>query len=193
MTNVRRVGVVQPGESWSCVLDILQASGRVVHADTRRVSCRPAIRDACAADAGRRRVRRSGQGGSEVAHVRALEAGAYGIQIVLFDRPDHKPGKYSLTLGAVRDLTEEEVANVKSEKEILAIEARWEKAGDAADAPTLSDTSRPRVLAGDGLRHKEFHVNCRAPWLSLGPAARSLSRLVTRTAAEPRHPVRNQI
>ena len=86
-----------------------------------------------------------GRGGSEVAHVRALDAGAYRIQIVLFDRPDHKPGKYSVTLSAVRDLTAEEVANAKSEKEILAIEARWEKAGDTADIPT-----RDAILRRDG-------------------------------------------
>lgn len=86
-----------------------------------------------------------GRGGAEVAHVRALDAGAYRIQIALFDRTDHKAGKYSVTLSGVRDLTAEEVANAKSEKEILAMEARWEKAGDTADIPT-----RDAILRRDG-------------------------------------------
>lgn len=86
-----------------------------------------------------------GRGGAEVAHVRALDAGAYRIQVVLFERPDQKAGKYSVTVGAPRDLTGEEIANAKSEKEILAIEARWEKAGDATDIPT-----RDAILRQDG-------------------------------------------
>jgi ketosteroid isomerase-like protein len=86
-----------------------------------------------------------GRGGAEVAHVRALDAGAYRIQVALFDRSDHKPGKYSVTLSTVREMTAEEIDNARSEKEILALEARWEKAGDTTDIPT-----RDAILRKDG-------------------------------------------
>ena len=86
-----------------------------------------------------------GRAGAEVAHVRALDAGSYRIRIALFDRPDHKPGTYSVTLSGVRGMTAEEIDNAKSEKEILATEARWEKAGDTTDIPT-----RDAILRKDG-------------------------------------------
>jgi ketosteroid isomerase-like protein len=86
-----------------------------------------------------------GRGGSEVAHVRALDAGTYRIRVVLFDRPDQKPGKYRITLTAGRDLSAEEVANARSEKDIAAIEARWEQAGDDMDLATYKS-----ILRSDG-------------------------------------------
>jgi ketosteroid isomerase-like protein len=86
-----------------------------------------------------------GRGGAEVAHVRALAAGPYRIQVALFERPDQKAGTYSIAVTGVRAMTAAEVDNATSERTILAMEERWEKAGDTTDIPT-----RDAMLRKDG-------------------------------------------
>ena len=83
-----------------------------------------------------------GTGGSEVALVMALIPGEYHVRVSPFDRPDAKPGKYTITLSAVRSMTVDEQTNAKSEAEIAGIEQRWEEAIDRFDVATLSQTLR---------------------------------------------------
>ena len=83
-----------------------------------------------------------GTGGSEVAHVTALAPGEYHVRVAPFERADAKAAKYTITLSEMRPLTAEERTNAESEKEIAAIERRWEAAIDKLDIATLTDILR---------------------------------------------------
>jgi len=130
-----------------------------------------------------------GRGGSEVAHVRAVEAGNYRVRIALFDRPDHKPGKYNVTLTAVRDLTAEEASNAKSERDITAIEVRWEKAVDNADVPTMDSILRSDAFAlGPYASSSRTRKQVLDGWAST--AEESAKRGATRTHTIAEHAIR---
>jgi ketosteroid isomerase-like protein len=92
-----------------------------------------------------RAFQESGTAGTEVARVAALTAGEYHIRVAPFERPDAKPGKYTIALSELRSLTAEERGNAESERQIAAIEQEWEAAIDKLDVPTLT-----RILRNDG-------------------------------------------
>ncbi len=83
-----------------------------------------------------------GTGGSEIAHLTALTPGVYHVRVAPFERADAKAAKYTITLSEMRPLTAEERTNAESEKEIAAIERRWEAAIDKLDIPTLTGILR---------------------------------------------------
>ena len=84
-------------------------------------------------------------GGAETAQVRALSAGEYRVRVAPFERSDAKPGKYTITLAEMRDLTPEEIANAQAELEIAKIEQEFEQAVDKGDIATMR-----RILRNDG-------------------------------------------
>jgi ketosteroid isomerase-like protein len=93
----------------------------------------------------------NGTGGSEIAHVTAITAGEYRVRITPFERPDAKPGKYTVTLSEMRDLTPAERANAESEREIADLEQQWEQARDKLDMTTLT-----RILRQDAFSMGPF-------------------------------------
>jgi hypothetical protein len=72
-----------------------------------------------------------------MARVSALSAREYRVRVTPFKRDDAKPAKYTITLTEIRDLTANERMNAESEREIIDIEQRWERARDALDQATL--------------------------------------------------------
>ena len=96
-------------------------------------------------------------GGAETAQVRALSAGEYRVRVAPFEPSDAKPGKYTITLAEMRDLTPDEIANARAELEIAKIEEEWEQAVDKGDVATMR-----RILRSDGS--------------SLGPTAAAIAR-----------------
>jgi hypothetical protein len=86
-----------------------------------------------------------GMGGAETAQVRALSAGEYRVRVAPFDRSDAKPGKYTITLAEMRDLTPDEIANAQAEMEIAKVEQEFEQALDKGDIATIR-----RIFRNDG-------------------------------------------
>jgi ketosteroid isomerase-like protein len=80
--------------------------------------------------------------GPEDVMIAALDAGVYKIRVVPFVRPDAKPGRYSITLAESRNLTARELANAQGEREVAAVEQRWEAAVDKRDVTTMGQIMR---------------------------------------------------
>ena len=80
--------------------------------------------------------------GPEDVVIAALDAGLYTIRVVPFVRPDAKPGRYSITLAESRNLTARELANAQGEREVAAVEQRWEAAVDKRDVTTMGQIMR---------------------------------------------------